>query len=188
MGLCIRHRCTREDLGICSSSPSSVSTVSLWLLLSCHSAVNLCVPGQCCSFSPVPQPCVPDARSQRGTVAVTANREQPLLCSFTKEGVLLIPFRVKCRKLGVRCIIACMLVSELCLCLSIRKWWHFILLNIFSLDCISYSMHLEWLFFFLSCRSGRPTFFTAVFNTFTPAIKQSWINNLQMAKLALGNS
>ncbi|XP_053142146.1 rho guanine nucleotide exchange factor 10 isoform X3 [Hemicordylus capensis] len=34
-------------------------------------------------------------------------------------------------------------------------------------------------------RSGRPTFFTAVFNTFTPAIKQSWINKLQMAKLAL---
>ncbi|KAM8954171.1 rho guanine nucleotide exchange factor 10 [Pelodytes ibericus] len=35
-------------------------------------------------------------------------------------------------------------------------------------------------------KSGRPTFFTAVFNTFTPAAKQSWINNLQMAKLALG--
>ncbi|KAM9201589.1 rho guanine nucleotide exchange factor 10 isoform 4-T4 [Dugong dugon] len=34
-------------------------------------------------------------------------------------------------------------------------------------------------------KSGRPTFFTAVFNTFTPAIKQSWINSLQMAKLAL---
>ncbi|XP_025020526.1 rho guanine nucleotide exchange factor 10 isoform X2 [Python bivittatus] len=34
-------------------------------------------------------------------------------------------------------------------------------------------------------KSGRPTFFTAVFNTFTPAIKQSWIRNLQMAKLAL---
>ncbi|XP_007476283.2 rho guanine nucleotide exchange factor 10 isoform X4 [Monodelphis domestica] len=34
-------------------------------------------------------------------------------------------------------------------------------------------------------KSGRPTFFTAVFNTFTPVIKQSWINNLQMAKLAL---
>ncbi|XP_075270836.1 rho guanine nucleotide exchange factor 10 isoform X5 [Opisthocomus hoazin] len=34
-------------------------------------------------------------------------------------------------------------------------------------------------------KSGRPTFFTAVFNTFTPAIKQSWTNNLQMAKLAL---
>ncbi|XP_062946164.1 rho guanine nucleotide exchange factor 10 isoform X1 [Cynocephalus volans] len=34
-------------------------------------------------------------------------------------------------------------------------------------------------------KSGRPTFFTAVFNTFTPAIKESWINNLQMAKLAL---
>ncbi|ELV13214.1 Rho guanine nucleotide exchange factor 10 [Tupaia chinensis] len=37
----------------------------------------------------------------------------------------------------------------------------------------------------VSSRSGRPTFFTAVFNTFTPAIKESWINNLQMAKLAL---
>ncbi|XP_075196438.1 rho guanine nucleotide exchange factor 10 isoform X4 [Anomaloglossus baeobatrachus] len=35
-------------------------------------------------------------------------------------------------------------------------------------------------------KSGRATFFTAVFNTFTPAAKQSWINNLQMAKLALG--
>nr|DBA26357.1 TPA: hypothetical protein GDO54_010629 [Pyxicephalus adspersus] len=35
-------------------------------------------------------------------------------------------------------------------------------------------------------KSGRPTFFTAVFNTFTPAAKLSWINNLQMAKLALG--
>ncbi|XP_053316335.1 rho guanine nucleotide exchange factor 10 [Spea bombifrons] len=35
-------------------------------------------------------------------------------------------------------------------------------------------------------KTGRPTFFTAVFNTFTPAAKQSWINNLQMAKLALG--
>ncbi|KAM4692986.1 rho guanine nucleotide exchange factor 10 isoform 2-T2 [Discoglossus pictus] len=35
-------------------------------------------------------------------------------------------------------------------------------------------------------KSGRPTFFTAVFNTFMPAAKQSWINNLQMAKLTLG--
>ncbi|XP_063772743.1 rho guanine nucleotide exchange factor 10 isoform X2 [Pseudophryne corroboree] len=35
-------------------------------------------------------------------------------------------------------------------------------------------------------KSGRMTFFTAVFNTFTPAAKQSWISNLQMAKLALG--
>ncbi|KAJ8371943.1 hypothetical protein AAFF_G00298550 [Aldrovandia affinis] len=34
-------------------------------------------------------------------------------------------------------------------------------------------------------KSGRPTHFSAVFNTFTPAIKQSWISNLQMAKLAL---
>ncbi|XP_067224055.1 rho guanine nucleotide exchange factor 10 isoform X3 [Chanodichthys erythropterus] len=32
---------------------------------------------------------------------------------------------------------------------------------------------------------GRPTFFTAVFNTFRPSIKQAWISNLQMAKLAL---
>ncbi|XP_021328851.1 rho guanine nucleotide exchange factor 10 isoform X2 [Danio rerio] len=32
---------------------------------------------------------------------------------------------------------------------------------------------------------GRPTFFTAVFNTFSPSIKQTWISNLQMAKLAL---
>ncbi|CAB1335040.1 unnamed protein product, partial [Coregonus sp. 'balchen'] len=35
-------------------------------------------------------------------------------------------------------------------------------------------------------KSGRPTYFSAVFNTFSPAIKQSWISNLQMAKLALG--
>ncbi|KAM6150008.1 rho guanine nucleotide exchange factor 10 isoform 2-T2 [Erethizon dorsatum] len=34
-------------------------------------------------------------------------------------------------------------------------------------------------------KSGRPTFFTAVFNTFTPAIKEAWTNHLQMAKLAL---
>ncbi|XP_053453688.1 rho guanine nucleotide exchange factor 10 isoform X2 [Nycticebus coucang] len=34
-------------------------------------------------------------------------------------------------------------------------------------------------------KSGRPTFFTAVFSTFTPAIKESWTNSLQMAKLAL---
>ncbi|XP_016384556.1 rho guanine nucleotide exchange factor 10-like isoform X1 [Sinocyclocheilus rhinocerous] len=32
---------------------------------------------------------------------------------------------------------------------------------------------------------GRPTFFTAVFNTFSPSIKQAWISNMQMAKLAL---
>ncbi|XP_051579459.1 rho guanine nucleotide exchange factor 10-like isoform X2 [Myxocyprinus asiaticus] len=32
---------------------------------------------------------------------------------------------------------------------------------------------------------GRPTFFTAVFNTFSPSIKQTWISNLQMAKLTL---
>lgn len=35
-------------------------------------------------------------------------------------------------------------------------------------------------------KSGRPTFFTAVFSTFTPAIKESWLSSLQMAKLALG--
>ncbi|KAM4625769.1 rho guanine nucleotide exchange factor 10 isoform 2-T2 [Polymixia lowei] len=34
-------------------------------------------------------------------------------------------------------------------------------------------------------KSGKPTYFNAVFNTFSPAIKQSWISNLQMAKLAL---
>ncbi|XP_058515812.1 rho guanine nucleotide exchange factor 10 isoform X2 [Ochotona princeps] len=34
-------------------------------------------------------------------------------------------------------------------------------------------------------KSGRPTFFTAVFNTFTPAIKESWLHSLHMAKLAL---
>lgn len=34
-------------------------------------------------------------------------------------------------------------------------------------------------------KSGRPTFFTAVFSTFTPAIKEAWTSNLQMAKLAL---
>lgn len=36
------------------------------------------------------------------------------------------------------------------------------------------------------CRAGKPTYFSAVFNTLSPAIKQSWISNLQMAKLALG--
>uniref|UniRef100_A0A674N222 Rho guanine nucleotide exchange factor 10 n=1 Tax=Takifugu rubripes TaxID=31033 RepID=A0A674N222_TAKRU len=35
-------------------------------------------------------------------------------------------------------------------------------------------------------KSGKPTYFSAVFNTHSPAIKQSWISNLQMAKLALG--
>uniref|UniRef100_A0AAR2J368 Rho guanine nucleotide exchange factor 10 n=1 Tax=Pygocentrus nattereri TaxID=42514 RepID=A0AAR2J368_PYGNA len=34
-------------------------------------------------------------------------------------------------------------------------------------------------------KSGRPTFFTSVFNTFSPSIKQAWNSNLQMAKLAL---
>ncbi|XP_032876564.1 rho guanine nucleotide exchange factor 10 isoform X2 [Amblyraja radiata] len=32
---------------------------------------------------------------------------------------------------------------------------------------------------------GNPSFFTAVFNTFTPANKLSWMSSLQMAKLAL---
>uniref|UniRef100_A0AAX7VFJ3 Rho guanine nucleotide exchange factor 10 n=1 Tax=Astatotilapia calliptera TaxID=8154 RepID=A0AAX7VFJ3_ASTCA len=35
-------------------------------------------------------------------------------------------------------------------------------------------------------KAGKPTYFSAVFNTLSPAIKQSWISNLQMAKLALG--
>uniref|UniRef100_A0A8C4RF60 Rho guanine nucleotide exchange factor 10 n=1 Tax=Erpetoichthys calabaricus TaxID=27687 RepID=A0A8C4RF60_ERPCA len=34
-------------------------------------------------------------------------------------------------------------------------------------------------------KSGRPTYFSAVFNTYTPAMKQSWISSLQMSKLAL---
>uniref|UniRef100_A0A4W4E3J3 Rho guanine nucleotide exchange factor 10 n=1 Tax=Electrophorus electricus TaxID=8005 RepID=A0A4W4E3J3_ELEEL len=34
-------------------------------------------------------------------------------------------------------------------------------------------------------KSGRPTFFSAVFNTFGPSIKQAWISHLQMARLAL---
>ncbi|XP_053511350.1 rho guanine nucleotide exchange factor 10 isoform X1 [Artibeus jamaicensis] len=34
-------------------------------------------------------------------------------------------------------------------------------------------------------KSGRPTFFTAVFSTFTPAVKESWLSSLQLAKLAL---
>ncbi|XP_046711288.1 rho guanine nucleotide exchange factor 10 isoform X2 [Silurus meridionalis] len=34
-------------------------------------------------------------------------------------------------------------------------------------------------------KSGRPTFFAAVFNTMSPSIKQAWISSLQMAKLAL---
>ncbi|XP_067877853.1 rho guanine nucleotide exchange factor 10 isoform X2 [Heterodontus francisci] len=36
-------------------------------------------------------------------------------------------------------------------------------------------------------KSGRPSFFTAVFNTFTPTNKLSWNSSLQMAKLALGD-
>ncbi|XP_072354725.1 rho guanine nucleotide exchange factor 10 isoform X2 [Scyliorhinus torazame] len=36
-------------------------------------------------------------------------------------------------------------------------------------------------------KSGRPSFFTAVFNTFTPTNKLSWMSSLQMAKLALGD-
>lgn len=42
------------------------------------------------------------------------------------------------------------------------------------------------LFFLCNNRSGKPTYFSAVFNTHSPGIKQSWISNLQMAKLALG--
>ncbi|XP_028293426.1 rho guanine nucleotide exchange factor 10 isoform X3 [Gouania willdenowi] len=34
-------------------------------------------------------------------------------------------------------------------------------------------------------KTGKPSHFSAVFNTLSPAIKQSWISNLQMAKLAL---
>ncbi|XP_068436539.1 rho guanine nucleotide exchange factor 10 isoform X2 [Clinocottus analis] len=34
-------------------------------------------------------------------------------------------------------------------------------------------------------KTGKPTYFSAVFNTLSPAIKQSWISNLQMAKLSL---
>ncbi|XP_061824656.1 rho guanine nucleotide exchange factor 10 isoform X2 [Nerophis lumbriciformis] len=34
-------------------------------------------------------------------------------------------------------------------------------------------------------KSGKTTYFSAVFNTLNPANKQSWISNLQMAKLAL---
>ncbi|KAM4541363.1 rho guanine nucleotide exchange factor 10 isoform 2-T2 [Fundulus diaphanus] len=34
-------------------------------------------------------------------------------------------------------------------------------------------------------KAGKLTYFSAVFNTLSPAIKQSWISNLQMAKLAL---
>ncbi|KAG8517566.1 Rho guanine nucleotide exchange factor 10, partial [Galemys pyrenaicus] len=34
-------------------------------------------------------------------------------------------------------------------------------------------------------RSGRPTFFTAVFSTSTPAAKESWVHDLRMAKLGL---
>uniref|UniRef100_A0A669DC18 Rho guanine nucleotide exchange factor 10 n=1 Tax=Oreochromis niloticus TaxID=8128 RepID=A0A669DC18_ORENI len=37
----------------------------------------------------------------------------------------------------------------------------------------------------LELPTGKPTYFSAVFNTLSPAIKQSWISNLQMAKLAL---
>ncbi|XP_076835271.1 rho guanine nucleotide exchange factor 10 isoform X2 [Brachyhypopomus gauderio] len=34
-------------------------------------------------------------------------------------------------------------------------------------------------------KSGRPTFFSAVFNTFSPSVKQAWISTLQTARLAL---
>lgn len=45
---------------------------------------------------------------------------------------------------------------------------------------------LGFSFLFSAGRLGKPTYFSAVFNTLSPAIKQSWISNLQMAKLALG--
>lgn len=35
-------------------------------------------------------------------------------------------------------------------------------------------------------RSGRPTFFSAVFNTLSPAVKESWLHSLRTAKLGLG--
>ncbi|KAM7111538.1 rho guanine nucleotide exchange factor 10-like isoform 4-T4 [Molossus nigricans] len=34
-------------------------------------------------------------------------------------------------------------------------------------------------------KSGRPTFFSAVFSTFAPALKESWLSSLQLAQLAL---
>lgn len=45
---------------------------------------------------------------------------------------------------------------------------------------------LQFSFLFSAGRLGKSTYFSAVFNTMSPAIKQSWISNLQMAKLALG--
>uniref|UniRef100_A0A8C1FAI8 Rho guanine nucleotide exchange factor 10 n=1 Tax=Cyprinus carpio carpio TaxID=630221 RepID=A0A8C1FAI8_CYPCA len=51
--------------------------------------------------------------------------------------------------------------------------------NIFRLSNLNCLCDFDFL------RYGRPTFFTAVFNTFSPSIKQAWISNLQMAKLAL---
>lgn len=65
LGLCTL--CTSEDLGISSSSLPSISMVSPWLLLLCHSAGSFNVPEQHCSFSPVRQSNILDARSKRGT-------------------------------------------------------------------------------------------------------------------------
>lgn len=62
-------------------------------------------------------------------------------------------------------------------------------LLIFCRDFVSLQTLVSHLLFFLCTnRSGRPTYFSAVFNTHSPAVKQSWISNLQMAKLALGTS
>lgn len=62
-----------------------------------------------------------------------------------------------------------------------------VLLLIFCRDFMSLQTLVTLLLFFLCHnRSGKPTYFSAVFNTHSPAVKQSWISNLQMAKLALG--
>lgn len=55
----------------------------------------------------------------------------------------------------------------------------------FCVLCLYFSVKV-WDFLFSTGRLGKPTYFSAVFNTLSPAIKQSWISNLQMAKLALG--
>lgn len=60
---------------------------------------------------------------------------------------------------------------------------------VFCRDFVSLQTSASRLLFFLcNNRTGRPTYFSAVFNTHSPAVKQSWISNLQMAKLALGTS
>ena len=62
------------------------------------------------------------------------------------------------------------------------------ILDLYICDrCISCQFFSSFLCFLFSLvRAGKPTYFSAVFNTLSPAIKQSWISNLQMAKLALG--